>query len=371
MEALYKARKPFDWVIFLPTVALMIIGLVNLYSISRVSAAHNSLFIQQLGVYAVGLVVVIVAARIDLSWLRRYAWVIYGVLLLALMAVLVQGKRTNGASRWLQLGALQLQPSEFIKISLVLVYARLFSGDAFDMEFRPLPYALAWQAIWVVPFFLILKQPDGGTAIIGALIAFTLFFFIRLRPTVKVAVFLFNAVAVTIRLAVFGLDKYQKKRWEDFWHPEADPTGGAFHAKKALLAIRSGGLWGKGFMHSGHVRSLSESWSDFPFAVWAEEWGFVGCMVMLSLYLLLLLWLLRLVNEVRDRFAKNVVLGCAALLFWHVLLNLSMVLGLLPVVGVPLLLVSHGGSSAFTILVALALCLNISMRRHAETTTTA
>lgn len=367
MHTLYKTRKPIDWVLLFCMVSLLIIGLVNLYSISRSPKAPPHLFVSQLAICGVGLVFVIVLSLIDLAWLRKYAWWIYGGLLLLLVGVLLQGRRLNGASRWLQLGALQIQPSEFMKISLILLYARLFSGDAFDMEFRPLPYALAWQAIWVVPFLSIQRQPDLTTAGICALIAFSIFFWVRLRPTVKLAVLTSNVVAVGVLLAMFGLSRNQHIRLKAFLNPALDPNGLAHQANQASLAIRSGGLFGKGLLHSEYLSRLPENWSDFPFAVWAEEWGFVGCVVLLSIYLLLILWVLRLANETRDRFSRGVLLGCVALFFWHVLINVAMVSGLIPVVGVTLPLISHGGSSALAILIAFGLCMNISMRRHLET----
>lgn len=367
MHTLYKPRKPIDWVLVFCMMGLLIIGFINLYSITRSPTAPRQLFVSQLGACGVGLVLIIVLSFIDLAWLRKYTWWIYGALLLLLVGVLLQGRRYNGASRWLQLGFLQIQPSEFVKISLILLYARLFSGDSFDMEFHPLPYALAWQAIWVVPFFLIQRQPDLTTAGICALIAFSMFFLVRLRPTVKLVVLAANGVAVGVMFALFGLSRNQHIRVKAFLNPDSDPNGLAHQASQGLSAVRNGHLLGKGFLHSEYLRRLAENWSDFPFAVWAEEWGFVGAIILLLIYLLLILWLLRLASETRDRFSKNILLGCVALFFWHVLINVSMVLGLMPVVGVTLPLISHGGSSAITILVAFGLCINISMRRHAET----
>lgn len=363
MEALRKLRAQFDWPLFLSVVVIIGIGLVNLYSATRV--APRGLFGQQLWWYAIGAVLFVAVAAVDYRILQRYAWLIYGVGVVVLLGVLLSGKVVNGSRRWLGIGNFGVQPSELMKIALILAYARLFSGDPMDLEFRPIRYALAWHAVLGAPALLILKQPDLGTALICILIAATMFLAVRLRPLVKLAVGAIDLSAATL-VFLFGLKAYQKKRLLTFLDPASDPTGAGWHARQAIFAIGSGRWFGKGYMRGtqNQLQFLPEHWTDFPFAVWAEEWGLVGCLVLLFCYLVLLMWTLNLANEARDRFARNLTLGCASLLFWHIFINIAMVAGVAPVVGVTLPLVSYGGSSLLTTLIALGLLMNVSIRRY-------
>ena len=151
-----------------------------------------------------------------------------------------------------------------------------------------------------------------------------------------------------------------------FVDPTLDPSGAGWHARQALVAVGSGRWVGKGWLHGtqNQLQFLPEHWTDFPFAVWAEEWGFLGCVVLIAGYAVLVLWALNLASEARDRFAQGICLGCAALLFWHVTFNIGMVIGVLPVVGVTLPLVSYGGSSLLTVMITLGLLMNVSIRRY-------
>ncbi len=370
MERFQKFRRQFDWFFCVLLLLLIAIGLTNLYSATR-SASRDSFtqqfFTQQIGWFVLGIGAFILAALIDFRFLQKQSLWIYIILAILLLLVLFKGKSSHGARRWLEIGNTPIQPSEFIKIGIILVCAKLFSGDSFDLEFRPLPYALAWHAIWIIPAALIMRQPDLGTALICILIASSMLLLVRFRPTIKIGVFAID-LAVGCLIFFFGLRDYQRARFMSFWSPEQDVTGTGWHAYQALVAIGSGQFWGKGYMQStqNQFRFLPEAWTDFPFVVLAEEWGWVGCVVLLALYLALLLWILNLANEAKDRFSRNVVLGCASLIFWHVLFNISMVTGLAPVVGVTLPFISYGGSSLLTMLIALGLCMNVSIRRYSH-----
>jgi rod shape determining protein RodA len=363
MEALRKLRAQFDWPLFLPILLLTLLGLINLYSATR--AAPRGLFVHQLWFFGAGAVLFVLVSAIDYRVFQRHAWTIYVLLLLTLFLILLGGKTVNGSRRWLGIGGFGVQPSELMKIGLILALSRLFSGDPLDLEFRPWRYALAWHAIFGVPALLILKQPDLGTALICILIAATLFVFVRMRPGVKAAVLAIDASAA-IAVFLFGLKAYQRRRLLTFMDPNLDPTGAGWHALQGIFAVGSGRFWGKGYLKGtqNQLHFLPEHWTDFPFAVWAEEWGLFGCLVLLSCYLLLVLWALNLASEARDRFARNLTLGCTALLFWHIFINIAMVSGMAPVVGVTLPLISYGGSSLLTILIALGLLMNVSIRRY-------
>lgn len=363
MPSLRRPGAYVDVALLVPLVAIAGMGLVNLYSATRV--APIGLFSQQIFYYAIGLVLMCGVAAVDFRVLRRVSWPIYGVTLAMLALVLVSGKVVNGARRWLGWGSFGIQPSEIMKIALILAYARLFSADPMELGQRPLRYALLWHVMWLLPALLILKQPDLGTALLCVLVAASMMMLVPLGRRVKAAVVSVDLVAGVL-VFLFGLKDYQKKRLLVFLDPESDPTGAGWHARQALFAIGSGRWLGKGYLKGtqNQLQFLPEHWSDFPFAVWAEEWGLVGCLVLLCAYLVLILWALKLANEARDRFARYLTVGCASLVFWHVAVNIAMVCGMAPVVGVTLPLLSHGGSSLLTTMIALGLMMNVSIRRY-------
>lgn len=360
MDALNHSKKRIDWVLLGLMFVLIAIGLMNLYSATR-SAPHRDLFTNQLMSYAIGFAAFCFVAWIDFRFWQKWSWFLYAILVLLLIFVLLKGRAVNGSRRWLDIGFFPLQPSELVKIGVILLCAQLFSKDPFDLEFRPLTYVLAWYAVWLLPVGLIMRQPDLGTALICILVAVTMFVLIRIRPTAKVIVLGINLVSA-ILIFVYGLKEYQRKR---LLNPENDPTNHGWQPIQAKIAIGSGRIWGKGYLQGTQkqFRFLPEHWTDFPFAVLAEEWGLVGCLVLLFFYFLLLLWMLKIANETKDRFGRNVVLGCVSLLFWHIFVNVAMVTNLAPVVGVTLPMISYGGSSLLTTLIALGLCMNVSMRR--------
>ena len=208
---------------------------------------------------------------------------------------------------------------------------------------------------------LIAKQPDFGTAFLVLLIFFTIMMSARLKLKTLAAI-LGLATLAAAPIYQHLLHEYQRKRVEAFFNPNSE---GAYQARQALNAIGSGRFFGKGFLHGTQIRlrNFPALWTDFPFAVWAEEWGFVGCAVLLLAYLVVILWILKIAGEARDRFGATVCVGVAAMLFWHVIINVGMVSGTLPVVGVTLPLISYGGSSILTTAAALGLVMNVSVRR--------
>ena len=361
-----ELRRPFaffDWPLLMAVLAIVGIGLVNLYSATRV--APKGLFSTQLMFYGFGILLVVVAAAIDLRVLQRLAIPSYLAVLAMLVVVLVAGKVVNGSRRWLGISSFGVQPSELMKLTLILAYARLFSSDPPDLLLRPWRYALSWHVMLLFPALLILKQPDLGTALLCVLVAASMLLLVPLPGRVKAAVATLDLSAATA-VFLFGLKTYQKKRFLTFLDPDSDPTGAGWHARQAIFAIGSGRLLGKGYLRGtqNQLQFLPEHWTDFPFAVWAEEWGLVGCLVLLLCFLLLILWTIYLANEARDRFARYLAIGCASLLFWHVAINIAMVIGMAPVVGVTLPLISYGGSSLLTVMLTLGLLMNVSARRY-------
>jgi rod shape determining protein RodA len=360
-HTLRQLRGRFDWVLTGTIVAIVTLGLINLYSATKTS--QPQLYGQQLRWLCVGVGVFFAAAAVDYRVWQRFAYVAYAGGLLLLVAVLVVGPVVKGSQRWLALGSLRLQPSELMKVMLILALAKHIQDEPFpeDNHLRKLAIPAGLIA---VPFLLVAKQPDLGTAGLISLIGFTLVALIRFRA--KTLVWLGGTAALVVPVAwLYLLADYQKQRVRTFINPEADPSGAGWHSLQSIFAIGSGRLWGKGYLKGtqNQLQFLPEHWTDFPFAVWAEEWGFVGSMVLLALYVFLILWLLHLASQVRDRFATVVCLGATALVFWHAAINIGMVTGLLPVVGVTLPLVSYGGSSLLTVMAALGLVMNVSVRR--------
>jgi rod shape determining protein RodA len=360
-------RRPFlrlDWPLLLTLLPLLGVSLLNLYSATRV--APKGLFTQQLAFYGVGAILLIGGAAMDYRRLARLAWPIYIGTVGLLCAVLLIGRTVNGSKRWLGLATLGGQPSELMKLALILIYARLFASDPLDLKTRPWRYAVLWHVLLGAPALLILKQPDLGTALLCVVVAASMLLLVPLPGRIKAAVMGID-ISAAVAVFLFGLKAYQKNRLLSFLHPESDPTGTGWHARQAIYAIGSGRLIGKGYLRGtqNQLQFLPEHWTDFPFAVWAEEWGLAGCLLLLGCYLVLILWAFSVARDARDRFGRYVAIGVASLLFWHVSINVAMVIGMAPVVGVTLPFLSYGGSSLLVTLFALGLLGSISIHRYA------
>lgn len=344
-------------------IALIVtIGLVNLYSATSTGMAQ--LFHHQLVWLGVGAIVMVAAALYDYRGLERSAGTLYGIGMLLLVAVLVGGRVVNGSRRWFGIGALGIQPSELMKLGVIILLGRVFATERSLMKARPYVHVLYALGVIVAPVVLIAKQPDLGTALIVFLIGATMFALSPLPRSSKVWTAL-SAVVVGLWLFFFKLHDYQKRRLLTFIDPALDPSGAGWHSRQAVVAVGSGGMFGKGWMKGtqNQLQFLPEHWTDFPFAVWAEEWGFLGSIALVALYLWLVLWMLRRASAARDRFGEAICTGCAALVFWHVFFNVGMVIGVCPVVGVTLPLFSYGGSSLLTIALALGILQSVSARR--------
>jgi rod shape determining protein RodA len=361
--ALRKLRAQFDWPLALGTFAILALGLVNLYSATRV--APRGLYSQQLVFLGVGTLCFVVAAAIDYRLFERLAPAIYAAGLVALCAVLFFGKNVNGSRRWLGLGFFGVQPSELMKIAVIVILAKLGSIERDQLRAKSSLIMLLSLAALGAPCGLIYFEPDLGTALLVYVIGFSMILCTPFFWGDKLWGALAAPLAALIRLS-FGLRGYQKRRLATFLDPSSDPSGAGWHARQSVYAIGSGRWTGKGWLHGtqNQLQFLPEHWTDFPFAVWAEEWGLAGSLVLLACYLFVILWALGVSATARDRFGQLLALGVACLFFWHVVVNIGMVTGVLPVVGVTLPLVSYGGSSLLTMLIALGLLMNVSIRRY-------
>ncbi|MDR2946135.1 MAG: rod shape-determining protein RodA [Candidatus Adiutrix sp.] len=368
----------FCWPLLLSMVGLCACGLLNLYSLSSYAdfMGEWSWFSRQSLYFGVALGGLIVALFFDYQLLKRIAWPLYFLSVVLLLAVFFKGSSANEATRWLDLGFVRFQPSEAAKIAVILALAAWLSDRdlANGLDFKDLPIP---ALIILVPFALIHKQPDLGTALhlLGAGASIFLVFKIRPRLLLSILLAVGLGAGLIVSLAASGswhvlqerglIKPHQINRINTFLNPEQDPSNKGFQIIQSRNAVGGGQLFGRGFMAGTQHRNrfLPEAETDFAFAALAEEWGFVGSVAVLSLFLCLLSAGLMLARRSKDRFGCLIILGLTSMLFWQVVINVGMVVGLLPVVGIPLPFISYGGSSLVVCVGAVALVLNVGMRR--------
>ncbi len=336
------------------------IGLAMLYS-----AANGNLdpwASRQFARFCVGLVVMVCIALIDIRIWMRYAYAFYAVTLALLIVVDVAGTIGMGAQRWLSLGYFNLQPSELMKIALVLALARYFHGGSIEDVGRP-TYLLIPLLMIGVPSALVLRQPDLGTTLLLVMASGAIFFTAGVRLW-KFAVVLLAGISAA-PVAWQFLHEYQKQRVLTFLNPESDPLGSGYHIIQSKIALGSGGLLGKGFMQGtqGHLRFLPEMQTDFIFTMLAEEFGMMGGVGLLALYALIMIYGFAMALSCRNQFGRLVGAGITTTFFLYVFINIAMVMGLIPVVGVPLPLISYGGTAMMTLLIGFGLLLSVWVHR--------
>lgn len=357
----------FDWSIIWVLLGIISIGLLSIYSALYLQIkAHptSNLFLKQLIWLSIGMCILCCSLFVDYQKLRSVAPWLYAFMLLLLVVVLVAGKEVNGSKRWLEFAGFQFQPSEFMKVVIVLQLASYFSSQ--DVTgFPPLRKLIVPVLLTIVPILLILAEPDLGTAISILSISTTLIFFVGVRWK-YLAIGALIILPFIIPVWEHVLKPYQKRRILILLSPDLDPLGAGYHIRQSKIAIGSGMLWGKGFLQGtqSKLHFLPEKHTDFIFSVWAEEWGFVGCAVLLFLFALLVFFALRVARRSKDRFGSLIVIGMTAFILWQALINIGMVIGVLPVVGITLPFVSYGGSSVLTLCLAIGMIENVSMRRY-------
>ena len=354
----------FDWGMLGLTILLGCFGIITLYSAVTAGAPspQKMLYIKQLMWYGIGFFLMIGTFLVDYKKLDQWAFAIYIGCILLLICVLLFGRYVGGARRWLAFGPISIQPSELAKIALIVVLAKYYSKFANQrgLNLRELVIPIM---LTLVPFLLIVKQPDLGTALLLALIAgcITLFVKIERRSLFCIA----GTGLVTVPMVWFFLKEYQKQRILTFLNPDRDPLGAGYHIIQSKIAIGSGMITGKGFL-KGTQNALSflpEQHTDFIFSVLAEEWGFVGAVALVLVLLMFVVWGLNIAYSCRDPFGIVLAFGITTMIFWQAFINIGMVMGLMPVVGIPLPFISYGGSSIITVMIGVGILINVSMRR--------
>lgn len=346
--------------------ALNVIGLINLYSATHgmYSRDKMDLFWLQMMWLCVGWSIYLAITLIDYKIFMRVAYVFYGLNLAALVAVEVMGKTSYGATRWLDLGFFRYQPSETMKLILVLILSKTFANR--QSRGRLGLIELAWPAfLALVPMVLVLKQPDLGTAMLLAAITSTMLIFVGVRRSILIFVAISAVVAAPI-VWNFGLKEYQKNRVLTFISPGRDPRGTGYNSIQSKIAVGSGKVLGKGFRKGtqSQLEFLPERHTDFIFSVLSEEHGFIGSVTTLGLFVILYLMAIRIASQARDKAGALIVVGVLAYMFWHVFVNMGMVIGLLPIVGVPLPLLSYGGSSMLSTMLGMGMISSVAYRRY-------
>ncbi len=349
-----------NWGLLLLLSCIAGIGLALLYSAAN---GHWQPWASKQAIrFVVSVVIMIAVALVDLRFWMRSAYAIYAGALLLLIAVEIRGAIGMGAQRWIDLGVIQLQPSEVMKIAVVLVLARYFSSITQEEIGRPTRLIVPLILVFF-PAALVLKQPDLGTAMMLVLGAGAMFFIAGVRWW-KFAIVLAGAGGI-VPVAWRFLRDYQKNRIYTFLNPENDPLGAGYHSLQSKIAIGSGGLFGKGFMmgSQAHLSFLPEKQTDFVFTMLAEEFGLMGGLALLGLYLLVFIYGFAIAFRSRSHFGRLLALGITVTVFLYVFINTAMVMGLIPVVGVPLPLISYGGSAMLMVMFGFGLLMSVYVHR--------
>lgn len=351
-----------NWIYVLLLCALAGVGYTALYS----AGGGPEPYAWRHGLrFAFGLVMALSLAMVDIRFLARFSWPFYGVAVVLLVLTLRMGHVGKGAERWLELGPVQLQPSEIMKVALAMALASWFSRASWERVGNPL-FLIPPAVAILVPVGLILKEPNLGTAFITGVIGFSIMLAAGMRLWL-VALLLLPA-PFAAEFAYNHLHDYQRARITTFLNPESDPLGAGYNIIQSKIALGSGGMWGKGFMHGtqAHLNFLPEKQTDFIFSIIAEEWGLAGALAVLFLLLLLILGAMLTSLRCRHQYGRLLALGIGMNLFMYTFVNVAMVTGSIPVGGVPLPLVSHGGSAMLTVMFAMGLLLSVHVHRDVE-----
>ena len=341
-------------------ITLFFVGLAALYSISN--GDFNSWPLKHSQRFILGLIIFFLVIFFDLRLIFGYAYLIFFLSIISLAIIPFFGIESNGATRWINIAGISLQPSEFVKYTLILALAKYFHSINNDSGF--IKTLIIPLIITIVPVLLVITQPDLGTALIILIGGISLFWISGLNYKY----FIVGVFSILCSLPVLWqyLKDYQKDRVLTFFNPERDPLGNGYHIMQSKIALGSGGIFGKGYMEGtqSHLNFLPEMQTDFIFTMLGEEFGFIGTLFLLLIYAALIMISIRLALKSRSLFSKYLSLGVCNVFFIYVFVNIGMVTGLLPVVGVPLPFISYGGSSMLAVMFGFGLLMNCYINRN-------
>ena len=357
----YIHFRDFDWVLFIFVVIICLLGISEIYS-ATLHTKFEGMHIRQVYWVLAGVALMFLVSLINYQALLGAVPWMYGLSLLSLISVLLFGRTYLGAKRWIDFKLFHFQPSEWVKLILILTMAKYFS-DYRDNELSVGELVKAGLVV-LFPMLLVLKQPDLGTALTYVPIAMMALVLGGMRLKHGIILVLVAAVLMPA-MWKWGLKPYQKERLASFMEPEADAQGSGYQVQQSLVAVGSGGVWGKGVAKGTQTQGqfLPVPHTDFIFAAWSEEHGFVGALAVMLLYFGVLMRLIHDAQTAPDRAGVFLIMGVVAVLAFHVLVNVGMVVGFMPVTGIPLPLMSYGGSSILFTFLALGIVMNVRMRR--------
>lgn len=358
----------FDWLTFALVILLSIIGIITIYSATRPSletVTHPDFYLKQILWLLISIVVLFVVVFFDYIWLNRFSYILYVIGIFLLVVVLFAGKATMGAQRWLNLGILSFQPSEVFKLIFILALSTYLSnrGESI-LKSIPVKGIIVFAGI---PVLLVIKQPDLGTSILIMFLFVVLFVSKGLSKRIIILALVIGLISAPFlgHVAWNNLKDYQKNRITAFLDPDIDPSGMGYHINQSKISIGSGGFFGKGYLKGtqGVLKFLPEKHTDFIFSVFAEEWGFLGSILLIALYLILFFRGINTAMLAKDDFGRLVATGITAMFFIYFFVNVGMTLGMMPVVGVPMPFMSYGGTALLSNFIAAGILINIRMRR--------
>ena len=352
-----------NWILILLICAIASIGFAMLYSAGN--GSYTPWAERQMVRFAVGMGLMLAIALTDIRFWLRYAYAFYAIALILLIAVEFAGTAGMGAQRWISLNSFHLQPSELMKIALVLSLARYFHRLSLEDVTRPT--RLLFPILLVAaPTALVLRQPDLGTSLLLLIGGAAIFFLAGVRIWKFILIALIGLASIPVGWSM--LHNYQKNRIMTFLSPESDPLGSGYHILQSKIALGSGGVFGNGFLQGtqSHLRFLPEMQTDFIFTMYAEEFGLVGGLFLIALYAVIIIYGFAIAMRSRNHFGRLVAMGVITTFFLYLFMNIAMVMGLIPVVGVPLPLISYGGTAMMTVLIGFGLLMNVYIHRDLQ-----
>ncbi len=359
--------KKIEWNLVFVILALNVIGLMNLYSATHGPHSQDvqPLFVKQLVFLVTGWSLFFIITFVEYTLVSRVAYFVYFANLGAVLYVTFFGRVALGAQRWIDLGFFSYQPSETMKLAMIMVLSKALSTRSVNGPGMGLKQLALPMILMLIPFGLVVEQPDLGTGMMIAAISGSMMLFMKIRKSILAAVIAIGIIAIPVAWE-FALRDYQKNRVINFLSPSNDPKGTGYNSIQSKIAVGSGRLVGKGFQKGtqSQLEFLPERHTDFIYSVLSEEHGLIGSLGTVGLFAVLFIIGLRIASTARDKFGALLVVGVLSYIFWHMFVNIGMVIGLLPIVGVPLPLLSYGGSSMLTTMTGLGLVSSVAYRRY-------